>query len=84
MKYTRTRNTNTVCLTYGRDIGFLVFVVFFFKKNGNKKVNKGLFVMRMGPDEVWGGEARENKVVLNVDVKQLNMSGAMSEHGELR
>lgn len=40
--------------------------------------------MRMGPDEVWGGEARENKVVLNVDVKQLNMSGAMSEHGELR
>lgn len=32
--------------------------------------------MRMGPDEVWGGEARENKVVPNGDVKQLNESVA--------
>lgn len=45
---------------------------FFFLSN--KKVNKGLFVMRMGPEEVWGEEAREDKVVLNMDVKQLNRS----------
>lgn len=40
--------------------------------------------MRMGPDEVWGGEARENKVVLNVMRSSWTSQWAMSEHGEMR
>lgn len=49
-------------LTYGRDL---------YLKNNNRKVNKGLFVMRKEPDEVWGGEIREG----NLNVKQLNKAG---------